>query len=91
MPFRHKHALLVLMVTIAFVVVGCAGNSEQASSALTTASPGVTSLAEAAETQVPAGGTSLFASLPQSRTAEGYYVLGEADAPVLMEFYSDFL
>ncbi len=91
MPFRYKHALLVLMVTIAFVLVGCAGNSQRASSALTTASPGVTSPAEAVVTAARAGGASLFASLPQSRTAEGYYVLGEADAPVLMEFYSDFL
>ncbi len=91
MSFRHKHALLGLMVTIPLTLVGCAGSSEQASSAMTTAVPGVTSFAEAAETPTPAGAASLFASLPQSRTSEGYYLLGQADAPILMEFYSDFL
>jgi hypothetical protein len=34
---------------------------------------------------------SSFASLPQSRTAEGYYVLGQPDAPLTIEFFSDFL
>jgi protein-disulfide isomerase len=32
-----------------------------------------------------------YAALPQSRTPEGYYVLGNADAPVTLTFYSDFL
>lgn len=32
-----------------------------------------------------------YAALPQSRTPEGYYVLGEADAPIIMQHYSDFL
>ena len=32
-----------------------------------------------------------YASLPQSTTAEGYYVLGKPDAPVVMTHYSDFL
>lgn len=32
-----------------------------------------------------------FAGIPQSRTAEGYQVLGAADAPVTMVMYSDFL
>jgi hypothetical protein len=39
----------------------------------------------------PAGSPSPFASLPQSKTAEGYYVLGQPDAPVAIEFFSDFL
>lgn len=32
-----------------------------------------------------------YAALPQSRTPEGYYVLGRPDAPVTLAFYSDFL
>ena len=47
------------------------------------------------ETREPVGGSlslSLdYAALPQSRTAEGYYVLGEAGAPLVMQYYSDFL
>jgi hypothetical protein len=32
-----------------------------------------------------------YTHLPQSKTREGYYVLGKPDAPVLLQFYSDFL
>ena len=32
-----------------------------------------------------------YASFPQSTTPEGYYVLGQPDAPVLIRYYSDFL
>lgn len=32
-----------------------------------------------------------FASLPQSRTIEGYYALGDPNASTTLEFYSDFL
>jgi hypothetical protein len=28
--------------------------------------------------------------IPEGRTAEGYHVLGRADAPVTITFYSDF-
>jgi hypothetical protein len=43
---------------------------------------------EAASTSSPA---TIVAALPQSKTAEGYYVLGEPNAPVVMNHYSDFL
>ena len=32
-----------------------------------------------------------YAALAQSKTAEGYYVLGKPNAPVVMNHYSDFL
>jgi protein-disulfide isomerase len=32
-----------------------------------------------------------YAAMPQSKTAEGYYALGEPNAPVVMNYYSDFL
>ena len=91
MPFQSRTTLLVLMVTILLVLAGCSGTSSQASSARTTPAPAVRTPAEVAATVPPEGGASLFASLPQSRTAEGYYVLGRSDAPILMEFFSDFL
>ena len=30
-----------------------------------------------------------YAHIPQSKTKEGYYVLGKPDAPVLLQLYSD--
>ncbi len=32
-----------------------------------------------------------YADLPQSKTPEGYYALGQPDAPVVMQHYSHFL
>lgn len=36
-------------------------------------------------------GTGRYAGIAQSKTAEGYYMLGEPDAPVVLTHYSDFL
>ncbi len=40
-----------------------------------------------------AGGTTSpdYAALPQSTTPEGYHVLGDPHAPIVMTHYSDFL
>jgi hypothetical protein len=32
-----------------------------------------------------------YAPIPQSKTPEGYFVLGRPDAPLVMQHYSDFL
>ncbi len=32
-----------------------------------------------------------YARIPQSKTPEGYFVLGRPDAPLVMQHYSDFL
>lgn len=48
-----------------------------------------TSAAGSATAAAPAGEG--LAALPQSRTSEGYHVLGDPGAPVTIEFYSDFL
>lgn len=40
-----------------------------------------------AQATTPAG----FAGLPTSRTPEGYHVLGDPNAPLTIEFFSDFL
>lgn len=39
----------------------------------------------------PASAAGRFAALPQSKTAEGYYVLGNPDAPATITYYSDFI
>ncbi|HEY0736888.1 MAG TPA: hypothetical protein VGD69_18360 [Herpetosiphonaceae bacterium] len=61
-------------------------------SATSSAAPAATSAAETATTaNTAAQANRPYAALPQSRTPEGYYVLGNADAPVTLTFYSDFL
>jgi len=85
-------ARAALLVVVLSSIVACGGTSviseepvaptgEANNAATTTGSP------------VPAAsvGASVYASLPQSKTPEGYYVLGEPTAPVLMQYYSDFL
>ncbi len=37
------------------------------------------------------GRTSQYGALPQGKTQEGYYVLGDPNAPVVISHYSDFL
>ena len=38
------------------------------------------------------GGLSIdYAALPQSKTPQGYHLLGRADAPILIQHYSDLL
>jgi hypothetical protein len=34
---------------------------------------------------------SVYTALQKGRTAEGYHFLGDANAPVTLQFYSDFL
>lgn len=49
--------------------------------------PATTGAPVAAATAAPEG----QAGIPESRTPEGYHVLGRADAPVTLTMYSDFL
>ncbi len=63
--------------------------------ATATVQPRTTAAAAAASTPSSVGaiaGLSFdYAAFPQSTTPEGYYVLGQPDAPVLIQYYSDFL
>jgi hypothetical protein len=68
---------LMLVPTVMLALVACGGVS--------TASNTVT---PATADRVQSDG---YASLPQSTTADGYYVLGKPDAPVVMTHYSDFV
>jgi protein-disulfide isomerase len=62
--------------------------------AATTASVSPTASASAATTASPAASAATsgrYAGIAQSKTAEGYYALGDAAAPVTLMHYSDFL
>jgi len=73
--FRLLFALLVLGL-----VAACAG----ATTNLPTIAP-----AESGAASVTT--TTTFGTLPTSRTPAGYHVLGNADAPITIEHFSDFL
>ncbi len=64
--------------------------------AAATGLPGSTPAAAGVSPQSPvpaaiAGLSFDYTSFPQSTTPEGYFVLGQPDAPVLIQYYSDFL
>lgn len=45
----------------------------------------------AAQPAAPAATESKYTGIAQSKTADGYYVLGDPNAPVVLTHYSDFL
>ena len=60
-----------------------------AQTASSTSTPAAQTALAATTTVVPA--ESIYSALPQNQTTEGYYVLGQPDAPVVLTHYSDFL
>jgi hypothetical protein len=84
-------------------LLAACGNAEMrteqiqiAPATLPTATPTTSpSAASAQPTATPAAsaaaGASKYAGIPQSKTADGYYVLGDPNAPVVLTHYSDFL
>ena len=83
----------VLLVTLA--ACGAGGPPAQAPdrtapAVVRTAAPSTVAAVTAAPTTEQAW-TIDYVHIPQSKTKEGYYVLGKPDAPVLLQFYSDFL
>ncbi len=70
--------------------VSQAGSTEIATSTVIATDRPTASTTEAAATSAPTS-AGRYAALPQSKTPEGYYVLGRPDAPVVMTHYSDFL
>ena len=85
-----------LLLVGALLAAGCGANQAtpgQSGSAPTpAASPAATKVAAPAEAApaAKANDTSLYAGIQQGQTAEGYRVLGEANAPVTLVMYSDF-
>ena len=74
---------------LALVACGSAANTVPAA---TTAATGLATEPAVQTTAAAAPALSFdYSTLPQSQTAEGYWVLGEPDAPILMQYYSDFL
>lgn len=58
------------------------------------ASPAASVVAEAsaaADASPAAAASGPYAGIPQSKTPEGYHMLGAPDAPVLLMYYSDFI
>lgn len=100
-PLTLRLALLVALMGI--VACGNANPSTSESTAASgTAPSSLAATAEASATtarpastlaSAPATGSSAegYAALPQSKTPEGYYVLGDPNAPVSITFYSDFI
>lgn len=98
---RRSRVLWTLML-VALGLAGCGGQSAQRSPASNAAvSPRASSAATAsAATTASAAGTTVataparserYAGIAQSKTAEGYYMLGDPTAPVVLTHYSDFL
>lgn len=84
-----RGAWVLALLALVLVLVAC--GSEAASIPTAIAPSQAPSTALATEEPAVTAAPSVFAALPQSRTAEGYYVLGKPDAPGTIEFYSDFL
>lgn len=89
MVVRYLHSTRFLAVlVIGLVLAACVRESAGSPAVVPSQAPSTPAATEApAATAAP----SLFASLPQGRTAEGYYMLGKPDAPITIELYSDFL
>jgi hypothetical protein len=90
MALRYARGLRVLAVLVLELMLVACGEAAGSPAVVVPSQASTTSVvttAAPATTVAP----SLFAALPQSRTAEGYYVLGKPDAPSTIEFYSDFL
>ena len=95
MPSIVIQCAKVLLLLVAFCATVACGAASVASEEPAAPSVAIPSAAPAIETTAPAAsaaaGDSVYASLPQSTTSAGYYVLGDPTAPVLMQYYSDFL
>ncbi len=100
-PTARWLALLVTLLAIAACGNGDSSTARSAatasgvvaSSATTASAPAsATTSADAPSTPASAAVTVAgYAALPQSKTPEGYYVLGDPNAPATITFYSDFI
>ncbi len=90
-----RGAGIVLLAGTLLVSAAC-GNvgapaAELESAAATRTPSGVASPTQGAPTVVAGPLAVDYARTPQSKTPEGYFVLGRPDAPLVMQHYSDFL
>ena len=80
------------MLLLSFALIGlaaCGSPTPRATDATRTATSVVASTS-GPSTQ-PVALTRQYDDIAQSKTPEGYYVLGSADAPITIKHYSDFL
>ncbi|MDP9309814.1 MAG: hypothetical protein M3R24_02785 [Chloroflexota bacterium] len=104
MPVVRRPAvfwLALLVVLLSATACGNAGagaarpaataSGAEASSATTTATTATTTAKAPSTGASAAVAAEGYAALPQSKTPEGYYVLGDPNAPATMTFYSDFI
>ena len=68
-----------------------AATSAPSAAPAATSAPSAAPAATSAPTVAAATAAPEQAGVPESRTPEGYHVLGRADAPVTLVMYSDFL
>jgi hypothetical protein len=85
-------SLAWLASIVVLVACGSVDRGASATRSVTRATAAPSNLAQPTTLPTAAGSTTdEYAAIPQSRTAEGYYVLGDPNAPVVMTHYSDFL
>ncbi len=77
----------MLLVVVAAVLAAC-GTRPSAGGGVATSVP--TTAPAVAATKPAAAANDLYAGIEQGRTAEGYQMLGKANAPVRLVMYSDF-
>ena len=82
--FRMRWFLFMLPLLV--LVAAC--GSATGSSSIPPTSEALPTMVDDPAAAAPEAG---FGTLPQSRTPEGNHVLGDPDAPLVIEFYSDFL
>lgn len=97
---RRTAAAGTLLMAL-FTLAACGGSgsapavrvSPAPSSAAASAAPSPSAVAADATTSAASAAalTGRYAGIQQSQTAEGYYMLGDPAAPVVLMHYSDFL
>ncbi len=81
-PRTHLFVTICFMLGVLLAACGAPPAPPASQSTAATTPPATT---------MPAPAAVNYADLPQSSTPEGYHVLGDANAPVAMMVYSDFL
>ena len=93
-PRRGVSLLLLVAVLVGLPACGAGAPAAGEPTVTRLSSTSTAAIPPAGEATSPAeiaGAVSAYVTLPQSRTPDGYFMLGEPDAPILIQHYSDFL
>ncbi len=92
---RSRYSIILLLGVLVLLAACGSTNQRPAETSnskpapiATMASPAVT---ESTTSAMTSDHLSTYAGIPQSQTSEGYHVLGDPNAPVVLTHYSDFL